>query len=122
MGRYGVACPYDTAPVSRTRQPSVSSPVAELVEQPGFPHARLTADRHELPVPTACSLQGCTQGLHLNMAPDETGEPLGRCHAEPRLHRCSADQFEDLHGLCESFDSDGPQGVDLYQPLARDGG
>ena len=117
MGRYGVACPYDMAPVSRRRQPSVSGPWLNSYSSRDFPMPGSPLTATSCPCPPTCSCQGFAKGLQLDMAPDETGEPLGHCHSEPRPHRCGANQFEDLHRFCESFDGDGPHSVDLHQPL-----
>ena len=37
--------------------------MAELIQQPGFAHASLAADRHELPVLTDRACQGFAKGL-----------------------------------------------------------
>ena len=86
----------------------------ELVEEAGLPHAGLPDDGHDLAVPAAGSLEGpleqppthtaaapgslegALQLLHLDVAPDEPGEPLGGGGAQARPQGSSPDQLVGL--------------------------
>lgn len=92
-------------------------PVAEFVQQPGFPQAGLATDGHELPVLTHRAGQGGAERLELEVAPDEPGQPLGPRGAPPWLGRGGAQQGADLDRFREPFDGDGAHGVNPHQAL-----
>ena len=61
----------------------------ELVEEAGLPHPGLPDDGHDLAVPVAGAVEGPLELLHLDVAPDEPGEPLRGRGAQARPHRSS---------------------------------
>src|SRR5438876_12336435 len=102
-GRYGVACPYDTEPLSSTSHPRAMRP-HELEEEPGFPDTGLAHHRGELAAAGAGLLERAVKVLDLGVASDEPAERPCRHRLQPPPDRPGSRDLEDLDGIVHALD------------------
>jgi len=91
----------------------------ELPHEAGLPHAGLPHEGHDLAVAGVRLGEGLAQGLQLRLPAHEAGEAPGGGGLEAGAGGGGPEELEDLHGVGQALDRDGPQGGDLDEALGQ---
>src|SRR5262245_25339469 len=81
----------------------------KLIDQAGFPNARLTHQSGDLPMPLSSRLQCPTKLLHLGVAAHKPREAAGCRRLQARASASGRGDLEDLDWPLEPLDRPGPQ-------------
>ena len=118
-GRYGVAFPYETEPLSSTSHPWVRCDRVNSQTSRDFPTPASPTMATAWPWPAAARSSACASCWSSALAPDEAGQAAGGAGLEPGPGRHGPGQLVDRRRGLEPLDGDAPERPDLDVALGQ---
>ena len=91
--------------------------VQHLIHQPGLANTCFSNEGYYLAVPGPGLLQGLGEGVKLMLAAHKARQSPCNGRLQASAQGTGAEQFVGLHGLRQTLDRHGPQGVHTHQAL-----